>query len=332
MVVYVQRIIVGEMSHRVVIEPIAAEILVVTIQYHVITARGYKEAIVGEASRGREIENEEQLTPHKCQHLIAVIVPYLLHGGKIEVLLALDYLQHFLVEVAQVVVAKLFVVNQVPLPAGIFITPSIAFAGEIYPLWVSKLIAHEVEVTAIDGRCRHEPYHLVKRDAAVYQVVFVSFPEVPIHVSVYQAEDDGLVSHQRLVMAFAIRDGFLVAAAVFHFPEYAAGLPVLVAHFLDGLYPIIGDVHGHPVVEAITAILEFGGQSRHAAHFLRDGDGVLVHFMYQAVGQCQVTDGIIVLMAIEIVSVVAESLAQSVAVVKHGCDTVKTEAIEVELL
>lgn len=84
MVVYVQRIIVGEMGHRVVIEPIAAEILVVTIQYHVIAARGYKEAIVGEASRGREVENEEQLTPHKCQHLIAVIVPYLLHGVRLK--------------------------------------------------------------------------------------------------------------------------------------------------------------------------------------------------------------------------------------------------------
>ena len=52
--------------------------------------------------------------------------------------------------------------------------------------------------------------------------------------------------------------------------------------------------------------------------------------MNQLVGQSQVADCIVVLMTIEIITIVAECLSQSVAVIKHGSYTVKTEAVEME--
>ncbi len=54
--------------------------------------------------------------------------------------------------------------------------------------------------------------------------------------------------------------------------------------------------------------------------------------MYKTVCQRQVADGIVVLMPIEVIGVVGECLAQTVAVVEHRRDTIKTEAIKTELL
>ena len=54
--------------------------------------------------------------------------------------------------------------------------------------------------------------------------------------------------------------------------------------------------------------------------------------MYQLVGDSEIADGIVVLMAVEIVVVIAERLTQSVTVVQHGCDAVETESVEMEFL
>ena len=83
-------------------------------------------------------------------------------------------------------------------------------------------------------------------------------------------------------------------------------MPVLVFLFLNGLDPVVGDVHGHTVVEAITPVFIFGRQTRHAAYFLGDGDGVFVDLMDQFVGKCQVSDSVAVLMSVEVIGVVAE--------------------------
>ncbi len=104
-----------------------------------------------------------------------------------------------------------------------------------------------------------------------------------------------------------------------------------IAHLLDGLDPIVGDIHRHTVVEAVAAILELRSQARHTRHLLGNRDGIGVHLVNELVGQRQVADSVIVLMTIEIVSVATEGLTQSVTVVEHRGDTIETETVEVEL-
>ena len=58
-------------------------------------------------------------------------------------------------------------------------------------------------------------------NTAVNHVVLVALLEVPVHVGIDEAEDDGLVAYQCLVVTLAIGDGLLVGTAVLDFPEDA---------------------------------------------------------------------------------------------------------------
>ena len=104
------------------------------------------------------------VSAHVCQYLIAVIVPDLLNGSRLEGSHAFDRLEHVRIKIRHVVVGEVFVVHQVPLAAGVFARPTVAFAREVNPFGMSEFVAHEVEVTAVDGgRCQHA-YHLVEGD------------------------------------------------------------------------------------------------------------------------------------------------------------------------
>ena len=57
-----------------------------------------------------------------------------------------------------------------------------------------------------------------------------------------------------------------------------------------------------------------------------------IDLMDQAIGQGQIADGIVILMAIEIISIVGESLSQSMTIIEHRRDAIETETIKMELL
>ena len=50
--------------------------------------------------------------------------------------------------------------------------------------------------------------------------------------------------------------------------------------------------------------------------------------MDKFVGKCQVANGIVILMAIEIVSIITEGFTQSVTIIEHRCYTIEPEAVE----
>ena len=229
-------------------------------------------------------------------------------------------------------IAEFLVVDEVPLPASVLIAPSVTFAGEVDPFGMSELIAHEVEVAAVDGAEGGQANHLVQSDATGDGIVLVALLEVPVHVAVDETEDDGLVAHECLVVALSIGDGLLVASAVGQLPQDAARLPVFVAKLLDDFNPVVGDVHCQAVVEAVAAVLEGKCQAGHSTHLFGNGDGILVDSMNQLVGQGEISDGIAVLMSVVVVAIGHEALAEAVAVVEHGGDAVEAEAVEVELL
>ena len=79
---------------------------------------------------------------------------------------------------------------------------------------MSKLISHEIKITAIDCRRSGKPDHFVQGDSAIDSAGLVTFLEMPVHVSVYQPENDGLVSDQSLIVAFTIADSLFITAPV----------------------------------------------------------------------------------------------------------------------
>ena len=320
------------MSYAVVVEAVSTKVFAVGIQHHLVGTLRHNEAIVGIRAVWREVEHKDNVATHVSQHLVAIVVPNLLHRSLIEIFLALYHLQHLAVEVAKIVVVELLIVNEVPLAACILMAPAVAFAREINPLRVSKLIAHEVEVATINGRSSNEANHLVKSNTAACHEVFVALLEVPIHVGIDEAEDDGLVAHQSLVVAFAIRYCLFVATTILNLPEYRAWLPVFVLLLLDGLNPIVWNVHRHAVVETVASILEFSSQSRHSAHLFGYGDSLWIYLVDKQVGKGEIADGVVVLMTVEIVLISAECFAKSVAIVKHRCHSVEAETIEMEFV
>ena len=207
------------MGHLVIVQTIATKRLVVGIEYHTIGTGRYQEAIVGKRAGWREVEDEEQVASHISEYLIAIIVPDFNNWCLVKVLFTLNCLEHLLVEVAEIVIAEILVIYQIPLSASILVAPSVTLAREINPLWMTELITHEVQVAAIDGRSCSQTDHLVQGNASVNHIVLITLLEVPVHISIYQAEDDGLVAYQCLVMTLAVRDGLLVGTAVLDFPR-----------------------------------------------------------------------------------------------------------------
>ena len=284
----------------------SAESYVVCVEQYVVCSLTNHKAVACVRAVVGEVEHEEQVTALIGQHLITIVVPDLLNGCLLDVLLHLQHSQHSLVEVAEIVEAELVVIHQIPLAAGIFVAPAVAFAGEVYPFGMTELITHEVQITAVDSAGREQTDHLVQGDTALYIIVLIALLEMPVHIGINQAEDDGLVTHQCLIVALTVRDGLLVGTTIGYFPEHRTGLPVFITQLLDYLNPIVGDIHGHAVVEAIAAILEGSCQTGHSAHLFCDGDGVGIHLMDDFVGKREIADGVVILMSVIVVSIAAD--------------------------
>ena len=197
---------------------------------------------------------------------------------------------------------------------------------------MTELVSHEVKITSIHCGCSNQPDHLVKCYTPMNQGIFITFLEVPIHVSVNQPKDDGFVTHQCLVMTLTIRDSLLVRTPVLDFPKDGAGFPIFILQLLDGLDPEIGYVHRHAVIKAQAAIFHLGCQARHAANLFCYGYRIRVHFMDNLISQRKITNGINVLMTIIIIGIVGKRLPQSMAVIEHRGDAIETEPIKMEFL
>ena len=108
---------------------------------------------------------------------------------------------------------------------------------------------------------------------------------MPIHVGIDETEDDGFVANQGLVVTFRVRNVAFVGTAVGEFPENGGRFPVFVLQFFDGLDPIVGDVHGHAVVEPITSVFEGGARPGMPLTSSRDGDGLGIELVNHLIGQ-----------------------------------------------
>ena len=85
-------------------------------------------------------------------------------------------------------VFQIFTVHKIPLSACVFVAPSVSFTWEVDPFWMSELISHEIEISAVDGSQSHESYHFMQRHSATYCAVGVVSHHVPVHLLVDKAE------------------------------------------------------------------------------------------------------------------------------------------------
>ena len=197
---------------------------------------------------------------------------------------------------------------------------------------MAEFVAHEVQVAASAGSQGNEPYHFVEGKTAVHDQISLVAAHAPVHILVHQAENDGLVSHQGLIVALGIGDGLLVGALVGQFVPYSAHAPLLVLELFDPFYPVVGYAHGHTEVKAHPAGGERSCKTRHSAHVLGYRDSLGVDFVYEHICKRQILDRVLIDSPVEIQGVVAESLAQPVIPVQHTGHSVEAEAVKVILL
>ncbi len=117
----------------------------------------------------------------------------------------------------------------------------------------------------------------------VYQQIFGTLVHAPIHLFVNEAENYGFVAHKSLVVAFRIGDGPFIRPLVCKLVPYLARTPIFILLFFYPLYPMVGYSHCHTEVKTHTSLLERGGQTGHAAHIFRNGDGIGIDFVDKTV-------------------------------------------------
>ena len=163
-----------------------------------------QETIIGKRTGRIEIEYKYQVFPTVCQYLVAIVMPNFYHIGLLDIFYILQQMNHSRIEITQIMITQSGVVYQMPLAACIFVRPAVAFTREVNPFGMTELVTHEIQITAVDCRSRKQADHLVQCDAAFYRSIFVTNAEMPIHIGINQTENDGLIAHQCLVVAFAI--------------------------------------------------------------------------------------------------------------------------------
>ena len=98
------------------------------------------------AEIGIQVHHENQISPLKSQdfvHAIANRHKFMVWTEPFETIFQG---LHQLIKVLEILVAQSFIIRQIPASAAEVVAPSILISWEIHPLWMTKLIAHEVQI------------------------------------------------------------------------------------------------------------------------------------------------------------------------------------------
>ena len=194
-----------------------------------------------------------------------------------------------------------------------------------------ELVAHEIQPAFPPGSQRHQADHLVQRHAAVNNKALLVHGHLPVHLRIHQAERQGLVPHQGLVMALAVSHVRLAVTPVGQRMPHVAHAPFLVLLLLEQLDPVIGNAHGQPMGKAQAPFIHRAAQPRHAGHVLRNRDGARSYPLDQRGGQLQISHGVQVHGRPEVRAQIPERLVAPVEI-QHGRHAVKAEPVKAELL
>ena len=210
-------------------------------------------------------------------------------------------------------------------------TPSVPLAREIDPFRMAEFVAHEIEVPVTGRSYRCQPDEFVQGNAPVDRQIPGTCVHGIVHILVDQAEYDGLVTHERLVVAFRIADRLFVSTFVREFIPNLTRAPLFVRLLLYPFDPMVGDAHGHPEIESDTTCIEGGGQSCHPADILRDRNRRRLDLPDQHIGQSEIGHSVFIDSLVEIQGVIPEILSKTVVPIDHAGYPVEAEAVQVVL-
>ena len=105
-------------------------------------------------------------------------------------------------------------------------------------------------------------------------------------------------------------------------------MPVFVFDFFDPFDPVIGNSHAHSKIKSNASFFKRIGQCRHTAYVFGNCNGIGIAIVYQFIGQTQVCDGILVLVAVKVMPVFGKGPAETMIVIHHGSNSVKTEPVQ----
>jgi hypothetical protein len=148
-----------------------------------------------------EVEYEEEVSLLKGYDLVSLMSQsneLVITGQPLE--LVFQFI-HCFVKCFECSISQLLVVTDAPLSSAVMVTESIALSGEINPLWMAKLIPHEVQVCFSTKTHGEKSDHLVESHSSVHsdsQWVFLA--HVSVDLLVKQPHGYCFVSHYCLVM------------------------------------------------------------------------------------------------------------------------------------
>mmetsp|Transcript_34629 Transcript_34629/g.98119 ORF Transcript_34629/g.98119 Transcript_34629/m.98119 type:complete len:307 (-) Transcript_34629:1915-2835(-) len=188
----------------------------IAVKNHTVRAgQAHPHLVAFEVGAWVEVEDKHKLSTLAHNHLLLVILLRHAQVAVCDKVVAVVQLVHCRVKVVQLHVQQVRGVDKVPLPPAVLIAPAVTVAGEVNPLGVPKLVAHEVEPPIPAEREGEETDHLVEGQAAGdHRGLLHQGAHSCVHLGVHQAEGHCLVSDQGLVVALAVCNDFLCEAAV----------------------------------------------------------------------------------------------------------------------
>mmetsp|Transcript_13633 Transcript_13633/g.30991 ORF Transcript_13633/g.30991 Transcript_13633/m.30991 type:complete len:257 (+) Transcript_13633:4385-5155(+) len=232
-------------------------------------------------------------------------------------------------------VPQVILICQIPSAAAVLMTPAVLGTGEINPLRMAELVAHEVQV-ALSTKTKHQQAdHLVERQATIDahgRRRALDGAHACVHLCIHQPESDGLVTNNSLVMRLHIAHTFLLPASVCQRVHNVPHVPRIISRLLEKLDEHVRDCHSQTVVKTKASVIHWQAEGRHATHILANSDGSGHQTVDQVVCQHEVDVALNVCIRTKVLMVATcVALADAVGVVKHRCDTIESESIEAVL-
>lgn len=154
----------GEESRTLVHIAVATERLCVRVQHDLVRALLLDtNAVVGEAVLRVEVEDPQETGTLEHDDLVALVLQADVCLWCVQPAILLLGPLHLAVELVEEPVAQEFVIDEVELATSIVEAVVVALAREVEPLWVTKLVALEVQVSLASQSMRDQSDQLVQR-------------------------------------------------------------------------------------------------------------------------------------------------------------------------
>mmetsp|Transcript_61777 Transcript_61777/g.147378 ORF Transcript_61777/g.147378 Transcript_61777/m.147378 type:complete len:223 (+) Transcript_61777:4157-4825(+) len=177
----------------------------------------HSNGVVLEALARMEVHHKEQITTLEGNDLVTLVLEHhILVFRRKPGETALRCL-HQLVKSLEEVVAQVILVCEIPAAAAVVVTPAILRPREVNPLWVSKLIAHEVQVALTTKAEHQETNHLVQSQATVNAhrgSRALNQAHTCVHLGIHEPESNGLVTDNGLVVRLHVCHALLLPPSV----------------------------------------------------------------------------------------------------------------------